>query len=92
VPGDIEAAAELMANEGLVPDERYIDLRQLVDAIDGKFPDVIDRSKIPQLDPSLPLRSQLIELKLYHNLESDPRLNVIGTRMEETFVVYMRRR
>jgi sec-independent protein translocase protein TatC len=90
VPEDIPAAAKLMAEEGLVPDERYFNLPELLDAIARTHPDAVDASKIPPTDPNLPLRGQLVELRLFHDLDSDPRLKVIGLKMEESFIVYMK--
>jgi sec-independent protein translocase protein TatC len=90
VPADLEAAAAIMAAEGLIPDERYVDARAALIALAEKFPDVIDLESLPPADVAAPLRNQLLKLNLFHELERDPRLNVIGLRMEEPFIVYVK--
>jgi sec-independent protein translocase protein TatC len=90
VPEDINAAAKLMAEEGLVPDQRYIDPRAVADALAVEYPGLINSSQLPARDLTRPLREQLLKFELFHELDRDPRLKVIGLRMEEPFVTYMK--
>jgi len=38
----------------------------------------------------LPELNQLVKLPMYHSIDDDPRVRVVGLRMEEPFVVYMK--
>ena len=55
VPKDIAAAAKLMADQGLVPEERYVDPRETLDALAHAFPNAVDASKLPSRDATKPL-------------------------------------
>ncbi len=91
VPSDLDAAAELMASEGLVPEERFVDPRETLDALDRVFPQAVDRSKLPPLDPAAGVRREnLVPLRMYHNLSDDPRVRVVGLSVQEPFSVYIR--
>jgi sec-independent protein translocase protein TatC len=91
VPEDLEAAAELFANQGLVTDERLVDPHELAQALAAANADLIDLSQLPPRDPATGLNTDhLVRLRFYHKLEDDPRLAVIGLRMEEPFVVYIK--
>jgi sec-independent protein translocase protein TatC len=91
VPKDLPAAAALMAKEGLVIEERFVDPSETLEALARTFPDAIDTTKIPQRDPSTPIRrSQLVPLRMYHKLEDDPRVRVVGLAVHEPFSVYIK--
>jgi len=91
VPQDLEAAAQLMADQGLVPDERLVDPRELLESIQSAFPGAIDASRLPPRDPTTPIdRSQLVPLRMYHNLAEDPRVRVVGLSVGEPFSVYIK--
>jgi sec-independent protein translocase protein TatC len=90
VPADIDAAAKTFANEGLVTDERYIDVREFVALLAKWYPELIDPNKIPPADVDQPLREKLGRIQTYYDLDRDPRLNPIGLKMEEAFVAYMK--
>ena len=91
VPKDLDAAAELMASEGLVPEEHYVDPRETLDALARAFPGAVDTSKLPDRDATEPLRrDQLITLRMYHDLAADPRVRVVGLSVQEPFSVYIK--
>lgn len=91
VPQDLDAAAETIAREGLVPEERFVDPRATLEALARQYPDAIDASRIPHRDEAAPLdRSQLVPLTLFHPLEADPRVRVIGLAVHEPFSVYIK--
>ena len=91
VPRDLDAAAETIANEGLVPEERFIDPRATVEALARLYPEAIDTRQLPPRDETMPLdRSQLVPLQLFHRLEDDPRVRVIGLAVHEPFSVYIK--
>src|SRR3990172_4492781 len=69
VPQDLEAAAALMASEGLVPEERLIDPREALESVQRAFPNAVDAGRLPPRDPTAPIRrSELVPLRMFHNL------------------------
>ncbi len=89
-PANIDAAVERYAAEGLVVEERYIDRRQVEAIADS----MSDPDASPKLPPSPvaepPRREDLIKVRIYHDLDRDPRLQLIGLGAQEPFVVYMK--
>lgn len=91
VPSDLEAAAEAFAESGLVLDERYIDPYEWADKLESFAPGLIDKAKLPaRKNGSVVTKDDLVKVPLYHSLESDPRVRVVGFGMQESFVVYMK--
>ncbi|MGD9635787.1 MAG: twin-arginine translocase subunit TatC [Pirellulales bacterium] len=90
VPENVEAAADLIAKEGLVPDLRFVDPGALADALEQVAPGGVDRAKLPEVTTGGNLRDRLIPLMLYHKLEHDPRLRVVGLSVQEPFSVYIK--
>jgi sec-independent protein translocase protein TatC len=73
---------------GLTFEDRYIDRRDFQALIATAEPEVAVSPS--SADRRLPSKDDLILIRFYHNLDNDPRLKSIGTRMEDTFVVYMK--
>ena len=90
VPQDLEAAADLISQEGLVPEEHYFNPRDLLDVLTEKFPQAVDGSQVPARSPAATIREQLAPLVLYHKLEDDPRLRIVGLAVQEGFTVYIK--
>jgi sec-independent protein translocase protein TatC len=91
VPRDLDAAAQTMADEGLVPEERYVDPQVTLEALARAYPDAVDASKIPPREAGEPIdRSQLVPLVMFHELKNDPRVRVIGLAVHEPFSVYLK--
>jgi sec-independent protein translocase protein TatC len=90
VPQDLEAAAELIAREGLVPEERFVEPGEMAAALERALPGTVDRSKVPAVAPDGMKRDRLIPWVMYHKLEDDPRLRVVGLSVQEPFSVYMK--
>ena len=94
-PVDIEAEAALYAEEGLVAEERYIDLREILEAIQDQLPDQLrteaqTRTETSAESSPVVRREGLIALRVYHDLDRDERLNIIGLSIQEPFMVYMK--
>jgi sec-independent protein translocase protein TatC len=89
VPKDVDAAVRLLSEQGLVAEERYVDKRQwaaLEDSSTGS-------NSLPAAEGNgagVPRRSDLVPLIVYHDLDRDSRLQLIGLGAEEPFVVYMK--
>lgn len=90
VPDDPEAAANMIADEGLVPDERFVDPLQLADILEQTAPGAVDRSQVPQPPSDGALRDRLLPLVMFHKLDDDPRVRVVGLSVQEPFAVYMK--
>jgi sec-independent protein translocase protein TatC len=91
VPADLEAAADEFAEQGLVAEERYLDPHEALEALSRALPGAVDPEAVPARDATQPIRrDDLVKLRIYHNLDTDPRLSVIGLSMQEPFVVYMK--
>lgn len=90
VPEDPEAAAELIAEEGLVPDLRFVDPQALADTWKKFAPAGADDFQPPEIAAGTGLRDRLVPLMLYHKLEDDPRLRVVGLSVQEPFSVYIK--
>jgi len=84
-------AEKLTAEQGLVTNEHFVDPYDLAKAFAELAPQAIDMSKFPPRAPDAVVqRKDLVKLKIYHNVEADPRVRVIGLTMQEPFVVYMK--
>jgi sec-independent protein translocase protein TatC len=91
VPADLDAAADEFAQQGLVAEDRYIDPREALEALSKAVPGAVNRSALPARDATKPVRRKdLVNLRMYHDLNSDPRLKVIGLSMQEPFLVYIK--
>ncbi|MDZ4658334.1 MAG: twin-arginine translocase subunit TatC [Bythopirellula sp.] len=83
VPDDIPTAAAEMADEGLVPEDLYVDPAELSKSLGIEKP-TADPKPFPTT------RENLIRLRLYRTIETDPRLNVISLSGQEPFMIYMK--
>lgn len=90
-PADIDAAEKLFAEQALVTEQHLVDPHDLAEPLAKYAPGAIDPSKLPprQSDGTV-RRENLVPLFLYHKVEDDPRVRVIGLTMQEPFVVYMK--
>jgi sec-independent protein translocase protein TatC len=91
VPADIEKAITTFAEEGLITEERWIDPREALAELAAGAPQLFDGKALPErpadevLDPK-----RLVKFRTYHHVEDDPRVRIIGLKVEEPFVVYMK--
>jgi sec-independent protein translocase protein TatC len=91
VPADLDAAVKVMADEGLVPEERYFDPRETLEALSKVYPGLLDVSKLPSGGAAEGVRrDRLIPLRMYHDLANDPRVRVVGLSVQEPFSVYIK--
>ena len=81
VPDDLPAAAEQMADEGLVPDFLLVDPLDLARIL-GQAP--------PAAKDVATTRDDLVKLPIYKPLEKDPRLKLISLSGQEPFMVYVK--
>jgi sec-independent protein translocase protein TatC len=90
VPADTDQAVRFLAEEGLVAEERYLDRRQW-EALrtPSNNPEASPTAEQSE-SPDLPRRSDLVPVILYHDLDRDSRLQLIGLGAQEPFVVYMK--
>ena len=91
VPEDIDRAAELFAEQGLITEEHLVDPRDLAEPLAQIAPNAIDMTRLPTRPPDYVVqREDLATLRMYHSVEDDPRVRVIGLGVQEPFVVYMK--
>jgi sec-independent protein translocase protein TatC len=91
VPEDLDAATKLFAEQGIVTEERFVDPQEMARLLEQVQPDAVDPSAISQstVDPII-TRDKLLKLRTYHSIDDDPRVRIIGLRVEEPFVVYIK--
>lgn len=91
LPSDMEAAERAFVERGLVLEDHFIDPAQLAEVLKSVAPEAVDSSRIPERPPGeIPEAKDLVALQTYHRVEDDPRVRIVGLRMEEPFVVYMK--
>jgi sec-independent protein translocase protein TatC len=91
VPKDLEAAADLFAKQQLVQEEHLLDPHAVARQLATLLGISLDQLKLPSRPPDyVPQRDELVPFILYHHIEDDPRVRVIGLGVQEPFVVYMK--
>jgi sec-independent protein translocase protein TatC len=91
LPEDLSAAEQAYINRGLVAEDRYVDPLQIADLLSSVAPKAVDKSALPKHGAdAVPKVSDLLPFKTYHRVEDDPRVRIVGLRMEEPFIVYMK--
>lgn len=76
LPDDLDAAAKLYAERGLVAERRKVDPHELAKALGIEL----------EPDPA----GQLIPITFYRELENDPRISTVALGMQEPFMVWMK--
>ncbi len=82
-PEDPALAASKLADEGLVPEDLYVDPWELSQALGIEIPGGA-KSQYPTS------RDEMIKLRLYRTLEADPRTQAVSLSGQEPFMVYMK--
>lgn len=96
IPGDLAAATDEFAKQGLVMEERYVDPRQLAENLAAKYPSLAEQlmvvapPKNQAEDGAVIRRNDLMVLRLYHDLDRDSRIKLVGLGSQEPFLVYMK--
>ena len=80
-PEKIDAAVRQFAELGLFSEEHYIDPRQWREEMG---------EKVEGYDGSIASRDELITFRIYHEVDKDKRLQLIGTKSEDAFIAYMK--
>ncbi len=87
----VDAAAKRLEDQHLVAEERYVSRQELSAILKGMDPKAAEKSALPVQPSDAHMGpGDLIKVRMYHRIEDDPRLRVIGLRVEEPFVVYMK--
>jgi sec-independent protein translocase protein TatC len=91
-PADIDAAVADYAKEGLFSEDRYIDERQIIDSLRSRYPKLEDPLTDGESvgDHDLVRREDLIKVRLYHDVERDPRLQLVGLGTPEPLIAWMK--
>lgn len=84
VPEDIGTAAAEIADDGLMPEDLYVDRQELAKALGIEIPAAAEGEGFAVR------REDMIQLRLYRPLEDDPRVAVISLSGQEPFMIYMK--
>ena len=86
-----DAAADRLQEHQFVAEERYLSRQEVADILkqiepkaDGK-PEVVAPVPDKLLGPD-----DIVKFRTYHRVEDDPRVRVIGLKVEEPFVIFMK--
>ncbi len=88
---DVDAVTKRFEEKHLVADERLVSKQEWVRLFKSIESKAADKTALaaPETD-TLMQPDDLIKVRIYHRVEDDPRVRVIGLRVEEPFVVYMK--
>lgn len=86
VPENLEAAAQQMADENLVPRDVYVPRTDLLKALGEDAPVPVE----PAESDSQFSREDLVHLRVYEPLEEGSRLKLVGLSAHEPFMVYVK--
>ncbi|HEX5472147.1 MAG TPA: twin-arginine translocase subunit TatC [Lacipirellulaceae bacterium] len=88
---EIDAAAQRLADQQLVPYDTYMDRQELADIFKNINQPTADKAAPFVHEPTKLMQpGELVKLRMYHLLDDDPRVRIIGLRVEEPFVVYLK--
>lgn len=91
LPSDMDKAEAAFIKRGLVMEDKFMDPAQLFELIKSVAPKAIDETAIPKRSADVvPQIKDLIPFHTFHRVEDDPRIRIVGLRMDEPFVVYMK--
>jgi sec-independent protein translocase protein TatC len=91
VPADFDEAVRKFAEEGLITEERWLDPKEVFAELAAGAPQLFDGKTLPEAPTDKTLdTARLIKIRTYHHVEDDPRVRIIGLKVEEPFVVYMK--
>lgn len=91
VPHDLDAAVKAFVERGLVMEDRYYDPRDVARELNKVAPGAIDESRLPaHREGQATGVDDMVVLRMYHKIDDDPRVRVVGLKMEEPFVVWMK--
>jgi sec-independent protein translocase protein TatC len=89
---DIDAAVDEYKKESLFSEERYVDIWQLFEAMAARFSELknVLPENPPTADRAVVRREDLIKLRLYHDVDRDPRLQLVGLGTPEPLIAWMK--
>ncbi len=92
VPENIDEAVAAYTKLGLFSEERFIDPRQVRESMGDNAPvsQNAPADAPPAYDGSLTSRDDLISVRIYHDADRDPRLQLVGLGSQEPFIAYMK--
>lgn len=86
IPADPAAAATEIANEGLMPEQWYIDPHEFAKTLKSLGIEIPENEK----SEFATHRDEMLKVRLYRPLEKDQRTQAISTGSQEGFMVYMK--
>ncbi len=89
-PSDIDGVVKAFAKERLIPEDHWLYLPEIVSLLKSIAPDAVKDATAPKISAEDITRDKLVKVRMYHPVEEDPRVRIIGLRVEEPFVVYIK--
>ena len=91
IPQDLDAAQQIFTEQGLVMEDHLVDPHDLANVLKSVAPGAIDEKALAARPPDAVItKKDLVPFRSYHTVQDDPRVRIVGLRMEEPFVVYMK--
>jgi sec-independent protein translocase protein TatC len=89
-PSDIDGVVKAFARERLIPEDHWLYPPEIVSFLKIVAPDAVKGVAEPKISAEDITRDKLVKVRMYHPVEEDPRVRIIGLRVEEPFVVYIK--
>src|SRR5688572_27573837 len=88
---DRKYVEQMINEEQLLFEEKYVDPAELIEALRDKYPGAVDDTKIPKRDSTQPpKKSDLLRILLWHSVQDDSRIRVGGLSVQEAFVIWIK--
>ncbi|HEX4413910.1 MAG TPA: twin-arginine translocase subunit TatC [Lacipirellulaceae bacterium] len=90
-PADLDAAAKLFTKERIIPEQHWIYPAEIAKLLKGIAPGAVNDSALPKPPAEGEVtRDKLVKVPMYHYVEDDPRVRIIGLGVQDAFVVYIK--
>ena len=91
VPNDLSKAEKVFDEQGLVMDEHLVSPEEMGEILKQVDPNSGDTKPLPPKEDTQATRFEdLVPFHTYHRVEDDSRVRIIGLKMEEPFVVWVK--
>ena len=87
---DEENVKRLVFKERMLFEEAYLAPAEVLAELQKKFPGTFSDVKLPTASPDPLSKDQMIRIFLWHTVEDDDRVRVVGLNPQEAFMIYMK--
>src|SRR4051794_19402193 len=81
-PSDIDGVVKAFARERLIPEDHWVYPPEILSFLKSIAPDAVNGSAVPEISAEEITRDKLVRMRMYHPVEEDPRVRIIGLRVE----------